>query len=89
MNMKWQVRELIDIVKKYKKTIFFVLVMVIVANIFNILAPYLLKMIIDEFAENMLISSIISILKSSGMTHIIEIIATPFFNFIHISSSFI
>ena len=60
--MKWQVRELIDIVKKYKKTIFFVLVMVIVANIFNILAPYLLKMIIDEFAENMLISSIISIL---------------------------
>lgn len=62
MNMKWQVRELIDIVKKYKKTIFFVLVMVIVANIFNILAPYLLKMIIDEFAENMLISSIISIL---------------------------
>ena len=34
-------------------------------------------------------SSIISILKSSGITHIIEIIATPFFNFIHISPSFI
>lgn len=34
-------------------------------------------------------SSIISILKSSGMTHIIEIITTPFFNFIHISPSFI
>ncbi len=34
-------------------------------------------------------SSIISILKSSGITHIIEIIATPFFNFIHIPSSFI
>ena len=34
-------------------------------------------------------SSIISILKSSGITHIIETIATPFFNFIHISPSFI
>ena len=34
-------------------------------------------------------SSIISILKSSGITHMIEIIATPFFNFIHISPSFI
>ena len=60
--MKWQVRELIDIVKKYKKTIFFVSLLVIIANIFNILAPYLLKMIIDEFAENMIISSIVSIL---------------------------
>ena len=34
-------------------------------------------------------SSIISILKSSSITHMIEIIATPFFNFIHISPSFI
>ena len=34
-------------------------------------------------------SSIISILKSSGITHMIEIIATPFFNFIHVSPSFI
>ncbi len=34
-------------------------------------------------------SSIISILKSSGITHIIETIATPFFNFTHISPSFI
>ncbi len=34
-------------------------------------------------------SSIISILKSSGITHMIEITATPFFNFIHISPSFI
>lgn len=34
-------------------------------------------------------SSIISILKSSGITHMIEIITTPFFNFIHISPSFI
>lgn len=34
-------------------------------------------------------SSIISILKSSGMTHIIEVIVTPVFNFIHISPSFI
>ena len=34
-------------------------------------------------------SSIISILKSSGITHIIEIIITPFFNFIHLSPSFI
>ena len=34
-------------------------------------------------------SSVISILKSSGLTHIIEIIATPFFDFIHISPSFI
>lgn len=60
--MKWQVRELIDVVKKYKKTIFFVVVVVIVANILNILAPYLLKVIIDEFAKNMVISSVISIL---------------------------
>lgn len=62
MSMKWQVRELIDVVKKYKKTIFFVVVVVIVANILNILAPYLLKVIIDEFAKNMVISSVISIL---------------------------
>ena len=34
-------------------------------------------------------SSIISILKASGITHIVEIIITPFFNFIHLSSSFI
>ncbi len=34
-------------------------------------------------------SSVISILKSSGITHIIEILATPFFNFLHISPSFI
>lgn len=34
-------------------------------------------------------SSIISILKASGMTHIIEIVVTPVFNFIHISPSFI
>ena len=60
--MKWQVRELIDVVKKYRKTIFFVVVVVIIANIFNILAPYLLKVIIDEFAKNMVISSVISIL---------------------------
>lgn len=60
--MKWQVRELIDVVKKYKKTSFFVVVVVIVANILNILAPYLLKVIIDEFAKNMVISSVISIL---------------------------
>ena len=62
MNMKWQVRELIDVVKKYRKSIFFVVVVVIIANIFNILAPYLLKVIIDEFAKNMVISSVISIL---------------------------
>ena len=60
--MKWQVRELIDVVKKYRKSIFFVVVVVIIANIFNILAPYLLKVIIDEFAKNMVISSVISIL---------------------------
>lgn len=34
-------------------------------------------------------SSVISILKSSGITHIVEILLTPFFNFIHISPSFI
>ena len=34
-------------------------------------------------------SSIISILKSSGLTHFIEILFTPFFNAIHIDSSFI
>ena len=34
-------------------------------------------------------SSIISILKSSGITHIIEIIVTPLFQFIHVSPSFI
>ena len=34
-------------------------------------------------------SSIISILKSSGITHMIEIIAAPLFNFIDISPSFI
>lgn len=62
MSMKWQVRELIDVVKKYRKSIFFVVVVVIIANIFNILAPYLLKVIIDEFAKNMVISSVISIL---------------------------
>ena len=53
---------MIDVVKKYRKTIFFVVVVVIIANIFNILAPYLLKVIIDEFAKNMVISSVISIL---------------------------
>lgn len=60
--MKWQVRELIEIVKKHRKTIFFVVVIVIIANIFNILAPYLLKIIIDEFAKSKVIASIISIL---------------------------
>ena len=62
MNMKWQVRGLTDVVKKYKKVIFLVLIFVIVVNILNILAPYLLKIIIDRFAENMLISSVLSIL---------------------------
>ena len=60
--MKWQVRGLTDVVKKYKKVIFLVLIFVIVVNILNILAPYLLKIIIDRFAENMSISSVLSIL---------------------------
>ncbi len=60
--MKWQVRGLTDVVKKYKKVIFLVLMFVIVVNILNILAPYLLKIIIDRFAENMSISSVLSIL---------------------------
>lgn len=60
--MKWQVRELIDIVKRYRKTIFAVTLLVIVANIFNILEPYLLKLIIDKFSQNAIISSIIVIL---------------------------
>ena len=34
-------------------------------------------------------SSIISILKSSGLTHIVETLLTPFFNFLHINPSFI
>ncbi len=36
-----------------------------------------------------LFSSIISILKSSGLTHLVEIILKPFFNFINVNPTFI
>ena len=62
MNMKWQVRELIEIAKKYKKTIIGIFVLLVIANILNILAPYLLKIIIDQFSQDIAINSIIKIL---------------------------
>lgn len=50
--MKWQVRELTNIVKKNKITIIVIAVLLILVNILNVLAPYFLKLIIDKITTN-------------------------------------
>lgn len=58
MNMKWQVRELANIIKKNKKAIIIIFLLIVVINILNVIAPYLLKLIIDQFSTNIVIKTI-------------------------------
>lgn len=56
--MKWQVRELTNIIKKNKKAIIIIFLLIVVINILNVIAPYLLKLIIDQFPTNIVIKTI-------------------------------
>ncbi|MGN0993264.1 MAG: ABC transporter ATP-binding protein [Bacilli bacterium] len=50
---------MIKIVNKNKKTIFSIIILLILINILNVLAPYILKLIIDEFSQNIIIKKML------------------------------
>lgn len=50
---------MIKIVSKNKKTIILIVVLLVLINIFNVIAPYILKLIIDEFSQNIEINRVI------------------------------
>lgn len=56
--MKWQVRELTKIIRKNKKSIITIFLLIVFINILNVIAPYLLKLIIDQFPTNIVIKTI-------------------------------
>ncbi|MCI8640530.1 MAG: ABC transporter ATP-binding protein [Clostridia bacterium] len=50
---------MIKIVNKNKKTIVLIIILLILINILNVVAPYVLKLIIDEFSQNIVIKKLI------------------------------
>lgn len=50
---------MIKTVSKNKKTIILIVVLLVLINIFNVIAPYILKLIIDEFSQNIEINRVI------------------------------
>lgn len=61
--MRWREKKLFKIFNKNKKTITLIIILLILINILNVVAPYILKLIVDEFSENIVIKRI-SILVS-------------------------
>lgn len=59
MNMRWREKKLIKIINKNKKTIFLIIILLILINILNVVAPYILKLIIDEFSQNIVMKRIL------------------------------
>lgn len=59
--MKWQVRKLIKLISKNKKRILAIFLLIVLVNILNVIAPYLLKLMIDQFSSNMVEKTIITI----------------------------
>lgn len=51
MNMRWREKELIKIFNKNKKIVFLIIILLIIISILNVVAPYILKLIIDEFSS--------------------------------------
>lgn len=50
---------MIKILNKNKKTIFSIIILLILINVLNVVAPYILKVIIDEFSQNIVIKRIL------------------------------
>lgn len=50
---------MIKIVNKNKKTIALIIILLILINVLNVVAPYVLKLIIDEFSQNIVIKRLI------------------------------
>lgn len=59
INMRWREKKLIKILNKNKKTIFSIIILLILINVLNVVAPYILKVIIDEFSQNIVIKRIL------------------------------
>lgn len=53
--MRWREKELIKIINKNKKSIALIIVLLILINVLNVVAPYILKLIIDEFSSNIVL----------------------------------
>ena len=75
---------MINVIKRNKKVIFSIILLLIVINILNVLAPYLLKLIIDQFSttiiKNILITTIISYIIVRIMIIVIQIIKNKLTN---------
>lgn len=59
ITMRWREKKLVKIVSKNKKTIVSIMILLILINILNVVAPYILKLIIDEFSQNIVMNKII------------------------------
>lgn len=59
MKLREKSEKMIKIVNKNKKTIVLIIILLILINILNVVAPYVLKLIIDEFSQNIVIKKLI------------------------------
>lgn len=57
--MRWREKKLIKIVSKNKKIIVLIIILLILINILDVVAPYILKLVIDEFSQNIEINRVI------------------------------
>ena len=64
---------MLKIVNNNKKTIVLIIILLILINVLNVIAPYILKLIIDEFSQNIVIKRLI-VLVSIYLLVIISII---------------
>lgn len=57
--MRWREKKLLKIVNKNKKTLVLIIILLVLINILNVIAPYILKLIIDEFSQNIVLKRIL------------------------------
>lgn len=50
---------MLKIVNKNKKTLVLIIILLVLINILNVIAPYILKLIIDEFSQNIILKRIL------------------------------
>lgn len=67
-------KELIDVIKRNKKVIGWIILLLIVINILNVLAPYLLKLIIDQFSTTVIEKILLILLTSYILVRIMIIV---------------
>ena len=58
------------IVKKNKKTITLIVILLILINILNVIAPYILKLIIDEFSQDIVLKKVLILVGIYLLTRI-------------------